>query len=195
MNTVVMSGRDEGRGEPTAFGYSLLPQEYGVPRRVHSVALSVLAALAMAGVGVGIAELALRADVSQSRLAALEERRRAEAEEFGRLAAVRKELLASVQPVVKEIVPHPPFSNVMISLSSSCGGVAWLDQADVDVAKGACRLGGQAVNASSARAVVERLRQDPLFATASLEGMERLSEAKGGGVRYEIVAELSGTPR
>ena len=195
MNTLVVRGRGGERGEPTAFGYSLLPQEYATPRRVHPVALCVLGTVLLAVLGVAIAETTLHADASRSRLAALEVRRRAEAEEFGRLATVRKGLLGSVQPVVKEIAPHPPFSNVMISLSSSCGGSAWLIQADIDATKGTCRLHGEAADASAARAVVERLRKDPLFASASLEGMEQLDEEKGGDVRYEIVAELSGTPR
>ena len=193
--TGIAAGRPEEVRSGAAFDYSLLPREYARPRRVHPVPLSLLAALAVVAAGIGVAELALRADASRSRLAALEERRRAEAEEYGRLAAVRKDLLASVQPVLKETILHPPFSNVLISLSSCCGGAAWLEKADIDAIRGTCRLGGQASDASSARQVVERLRQEPLFASAALEAMDQASPAKGNGVSYEIVAELSGTSR
>jgi hypothetical protein len=84
---------------------------------------------------------------------------------------------------------------VLIALSSSCGGAAWLHKADIDVVKGTCRLSGQAGDASAARRVVERLREEALFASVSLDAMERLPKEKGGDVRYEIVAVLSGTPR
>lgn len=195
MNSTLPRRADEAF-RPGGMEFNLLPEEYARVRRLHPVSLSVVALVLLIVAGIGCAEYALHVGSSQGQLAALEERRQIQAVELGELAGTREALMKSIRPLVDHLKPHPPFSNVMVSLASAFRDErAWLDEADLDAQTGRCRLTGEAGGPASVKTVVARLREDPLFDSVSLAGMAKLPEGRGEGVEYEILAELRRIPR
>jgi Tfp pilus assembly protein PilN len=176
-------------------GFNLLPPEHRTRRGARFVPVSFLVVAVIAVTGVALMELGVVTRATGTVGGALRETL---ADRHTDLEAARRErsaVDAEIAGYTQILSQTPVWSNLLIDVAAAVAPGVRIEHWSADAERGVCSIQGRAATNGDVFKLVTALEGIEEFESVKLAGVAKETDAKGQGVRYEIVCELRQAPR
>jgi Tfp pilus assembly protein PilN len=171
-------------------GFNLLPEQYQKRRGARFVPVSIVVTLALAVLCLVLMEQGVVARATRGAGSSLAKTLSAREAELAERRRERQTIEAEVKPLVAVLSRTPIWSNVFIDVAGVVGPDVQITRWSADTDRGLCSIQGRAETNTAVFQLVVALEALPYFETVTLAAVSKEQDAKGYGVRFEIITSI-----